>query len=105
MQKKLKKANKLTIKKPSITTRFFYAHSLRLKGGFLLFLLTFYMRLGITIHIGVFMERTYIQELEFNKKSTISGCVEKLRDTRYMVFIVLKDISLSGWPPDFCLIA
>ena len=39
------------------------------------------------------MERTYIQELEFNKKSTISGCVEKLRDTRYMVFIVLKDIS------------
>ncbi|MEE3342900.1 MAG: aspartate--tRNA(Asn) ligase [Bacilli bacterium] len=37
--------------------------------------------------------RTNINELKENKKSTISGLVEKVRDTKYMVFIVVKDIT------------
>jgi aspartyl-tRNA synthetase len=37
--------------------------------------------------------RTRISELEENQEAKISGFVEKLRDTRYMVFVILKDIS------------
>ncbi len=37
--------------------------------------------------------RTHIINLKENEKTIISGFVEKLRDTRYMVFVVLKDIS------------
>lgn len=39
------------------------------------------------------MQRIYIEKLEENKDAVISGFVEKLRDTKYMVFIVLKDIT------------
>lgn len=39
------------------------------------------------------MTRTMIVNLEENKISKISGFVEKVRDTRYMVFIILKDIT------------
>lgn len=35
--------------------------------------------------------RTNINELKENKKETISGLVDKVRNTKYMVFIVLKD--------------
>lgn len=35
--------------------------------------------------------RTNINELKENKKETISGLVNKVRNTKYMVFIVLKD--------------
>lgn len=38
-------------------------------------------------------KRIHISELQENKKTKISGFVEKLRDTRYMVFIVIKDIT------------
>lgn len=37
--------------------------------------------------------RTMINELEENVDTNISGLVEKVRDTKYMVFIVLRDIS------------
>lgn len=39
------------------------------------------------------MKRTLIEELQFDMPSKISGFVEKLRDTKYMVFVVLKDVS------------
>jgi aspartyl-tRNA synthetase len=37
--------------------------------------------------------RIRINELVENKESTISGFITKIRDTKYMVFIVLKDIT------------
>ena len=37
--------------------------------------------------------RTKINELIENKTTTISGLVEKVRNTKYMVFVVLKDIT------------
>ncbi len=39
------------------------------------------------------MSRVYINDLEENKKVKIAGFVEKLRDTKYMVFVILKDIT------------
>src|SRR5574344_945272 len=39
------------------------------------------------------LNRIRIAELKENVETKISGFVEKLRDTRYMVFIILKDIS------------
>ena len=39
------------------------------------------------------LNRTRIAELKENEKTKISGFVEKLRDTRYMVFVILKDIT------------
>ena len=37
--------------------------------------------------------RTRINELKENESTNISGLIEKIRDTKYMVFIVLKDIT------------
>ena len=37
------------------------------------------------------MNRTLIKELKENETSKISGFVTKLRDTKYMVFLILKD--------------
>ena len=37
--------------------------------------------------------RVRISELKENETCNISGCVEKVRDTKYMVFLVLRDIS------------
>ena len=37
--------------------------------------------------------RVRISELKENEACNISGCVEKVRDTKYMVFLVLRDIS------------
>ena len=39
------------------------------------------------------MKREQIKELTFEKQTKISGWVETFRDTRYMIFIVLKDAS------------
>ena len=39
------------------------------------------------------MNRVFIKDLENNKATKIAGFVEKLRDTKYMIFIILKDIS------------
>ena len=39
------------------------------------------------------MKREYVEELKENKTAKISGFVEKVRDTRYMVFVVIKDIT------------
>ena len=39
--------------------------------------------------------RTLIYNLKENEETKISGFVEKIRDTKYMVFIILKDISGS----------
>ncbi len=39
------------------------------------------------------MKRTLINDLKENEESLISGFIEKIRDTKYMVFIILKDIS------------
>ncbi len=39
------------------------------------------------------MKRTLISELKENEEAKISGFLEKIRDTKYMVFAVLKDIS------------
>lgn len=39
------------------------------------------------------MERTLIKNLEENKISEIRGMVSKVRDTKYMVFIMVKDAS------------
>ena len=39
--------------------------------------------------------RTLINNLKENEETKISGFVEKIRDTKYMVFIILKDISGS----------
>ena len=39
------------------------------------------------------MKRKLICELTENEETKISGFVEKLRDTRYMIFVVLRDIS------------
>ena len=43
--------------------------------------------------LGDFMERIRIKDLEYDKVSKISGFVEKLKDTKYMVFVILRDIS------------
>jgi len=37
--------------------------------------------------------RTYIEELKENENTKIAGFVTKVRDTKYMVFIMLKDIT------------
>lgn len=37
--------------------------------------------------------RILINDLEIDKATCISGLVEKVRDTKYMVFVVLKDVS------------
>lgn len=39
------------------------------------------------------MKRTLIKDLEENKESTISGWATKIRDTKYMLFVVLQDRS------------
>ena len=39
------------------------------------------------------MKRTLISELKENEEAKISGFLEKIRDTKYMVFAVLKDMS------------
>ncbi len=39
------------------------------------------------------MERTLINDLKENENAKISGFIESVRDTRYMVFIILKDKS------------
>ena len=39
------------------------------------------------------MKRTLIQDLKENKDSKISGWALKIRDTKYMIFIILKDRS------------
>ena len=41
------------------------------------------------------MNRIFIKDLEENKNVKIAGFVEKLRDTKYMVFVILKDITGS----------
>jgi len=41
------------------------------------------------------MKRILIKELEENINTRISGWVEKIRDTKYMIFIILKDRSGS----------
>ena len=37
------------------------------------------------------MERTLINELKENKESKISGFATKIRDTKYMIFVILRD--------------
>ena len=37
--------------------------------------------------------RTRINELEENTSCQISGCVEKVRNTKYMVFMILRDVT------------
>ncbi len=37
------------------------------------------------------MKRTLINELKENEKSKISGFTTKIRDTKYMIFVILKD--------------
>lgn len=39
------------------------------------------------------MERTLINELKENEESKISGWAKKIRDTKYMIFVVLEDRS------------
>lgn len=39
------------------------------------------------------IKRINISHLKENAESKISGFVEKLRDTRYMVFVILRDIT------------
>ncbi len=39
------------------------------------------------------MTRVLINDLEENKKSTIKGYISTIRDTKYMIFIILKDRS------------
>ena len=39
------------------------------------------------------MQRTYINELVPEKESKIMGLVEKFRDSKYMIFLVVRDIS------------
>ena len=39
------------------------------------------------------MERTYISELKPEVNSCIMGWVEKIRDSKYMIFLVVKDIT------------
>lgn len=39
------------------------------------------------------MNRVLINELEFNKPCTIKGWIEKIRDSKYMIFLVVKDIT------------
>ncbi len=39
------------------------------------------------------MKRVLIEELKENEEVKISGFIEKIRDTKYMVFIILRDIS------------
>ena len=41
------------------------------------------------------MNRTLINNLEENKESKISGWAKKIRDTKYMIFVVLEDRSGS----------
>ena len=51
-----------------------------------------YNKLNVVL-LGDFMERIRIKDLEYDKVSKISGFVEKLKDTKYMVFVILRDIS------------
>ncbi len=37
--------------------------------------------------------RTYIEELKENEKTKIAGFITKIRDTKYMVFLILKDVT------------
>lgn len=37
--------------------------------------------------------RTYIKKLNENEKTNIAGFITKIRDTKYMVFVMLKDIT------------
>jgi len=37
--------------------------------------------------------RTYINELKENEKTKIAGFITKIRDTKYMVFLILKDVT------------
>lgn len=39
------------------------------------------------------MERVLIEKLKENEKARISGWAEKIRDTKYMIFVILKDRS------------
>lgn len=39
------------------------------------------------------MNRVLINELEFNKPCTIKGWIEKIRDSKHMIFLVVKDIT------------
>ena len=39
------------------------------------------------------MNRVKIGELEFNQPCTIKGWLEKIRDSKYMIFLVVKDIT------------
>jgi aspartyl-tRNA synthetase len=39
------------------------------------------------------MKREFISELKLNEQTKIGGFIETIRDTRYMVFVVLKDIT------------
>lgn len=39
------------------------------------------------------MERVLIEKLKENEQSRISGWAEKIRDTKYMIFVILKDRS------------
>ena len=39
------------------------------------------------------MNRVLINELEFNKPCTIKAWIEKIRDSKYMIFLVVKDIT------------
>lgn len=39
------------------------------------------------------MERIQIKELSFDKPCKIGGFIEKIKDTKYMVFVILRDIS------------
>ena len=41
------------------------------------------------------MKRTLIKELEEEKESIIKGHITKIRDTKYMFFIILEDRSGS----------
>ncbi len=37
--------------------------------------------------------RTYINELKENEKTKIAGFITKIRDTKYMVFLIMKDVT------------
>ena len=41
----------------------------------------------------IIMNRVKIGELEFNQPCTIKGWLEKIRDSKYMIFLVVKDIT------------
>ena len=37
------------------------------------------------------MKRILISNLEENTEARISGWIDKIRDTKYMIFVILKD--------------